>query len=48
MSLGPHAWLPHFRTDAVPALVVALGIARGADRRGARAGRPGRVAGAAA
>jgi CBS domain-containing protein len=27
MSLGPHAWLPHFRTDAVPALVVALGIA---------------------
>lgn len=27
MSLGPHAWLPHFRTDAVPALVVALGLA---------------------
>jgi CBS domain-containing protein len=27
VSLGPHAWLPHFRTDAVPALVVALGIA---------------------
>jgi len=27
MSLGPHAWMPHFRTDAVPALVVALGIA---------------------
>jgi CBS domain-containing protein len=27
MSLGPHAWLPHFRTDAVPGLVVALGIA---------------------
>src|SRR5262249_57793087 len=27
MTLGPHAWLPHFRTDAVPALVVALGIA---------------------
>ena len=27
MSLGPHAWLPHFRTDAVPALVVALGVA---------------------
>jgi CBS domain-containing protein/mannitol/fructose-specific phosphotransferase system IIA component (Ntr-type) len=27
MSLGPHAWLPHFRTDAVPALVTALGIA---------------------
>lgn len=26
VSLGPHAWLPHFRTDAVPALVVALGI----------------------
>lgn len=28
MSLGPHAWLPHFRTDAVPALVVALGLAQ--------------------
>jgi CBS domain-containing protein len=27
MTLGPQAWLPHFRTDAVPALVVALGIA---------------------
>jgi CBS domain-containing protein len=27
MSLGPHTWLPHFRTDAVPALVAALGIA---------------------
>jgi CBS domain-containing protein len=27
MSLGPHAWLPHFRTDAVRGLVVALGIA---------------------
>lgn len=27
MTLGPHAWMPHFRTDAVPALVVALGIA---------------------
>lgn len=27
MTLGPHAWLPHFRTDAVPDLVVALGIA---------------------
>ena len=29
MTLGPQAWLPHFRTDAVPALVVALGIADG-------------------
>jgi CBS domain-containing protein/mannitol/fructose-specific phosphotransferase system IIA component (Ntr-type) len=28
MSIGPHAWLPHFRTDAVSSLVVALGIAR--------------------
>jgi CBS domain-containing protein len=28
MSIGPHAWLPHFRTDAVDSLVVALGIAR--------------------
>ncbi len=27
MTLGPYAWLPHFRTDAVPAIVVALGIA---------------------
>lgn len=27
VSLGPHAWLPHFRTDAVRGLVVALGIA---------------------
>jgi CBS domain-containing protein/mannitol/fructose-specific phosphotransferase system IIA component (Ntr-type) len=27
MSLGPHAWLPHFRTDAVRGLVTALGIA---------------------
>lgn len=27
MSMGPHAWLPHYRTDAVPALVVALGVA---------------------
>jgi CBS domain-containing protein/mannitol/fructose-specific phosphotransferase system IIA component (Ntr-type) len=27
MSLGPHAWLPHFRTDAVRGLVVALGVA---------------------
>lgn len=42
MSLGPHAWLPHFRTDAVPALVVALGLAEapiprvGAEEAGAR------------
>lgn len=40
MSLGPHAWLPHFRTDAVPVLVVALGIApvpiAGGPREGAR------------
>jgi predicted transcriptional regulator len=28
MTIGPHAWLPHFRTDAVPSLIVALGIAR--------------------
>ncbi|MGH7499127.1 MAG: CBS domain-containing protein [Gemmatimonadales bacterium] len=27
VTLGPHAWLPHFRTDAVPTLVVALGVA---------------------
>lgn len=28
MSIGPHAWLPHFRTDAVRGVVAALGIAR--------------------
>lgn len=38
MSLGPHAWLPHFRTDAVPALVVALGIARAPIAGGPRDG----------
>jgi CBS domain-containing protein/mannitol/fructose-specific phosphotransferase system IIA component (Ntr-type) len=38
MSLGPHAWLPHFRTDAVPALVVALGIAPAPIACGARDG----------
>ena len=38
MSLGPHAWLPHFRTDAVPALVVALGIAPAPIAGGAREG----------
>ena len=36
MSLGPHAWLPHFRSDAVPALVVALGIAPGPIAGGPR------------
>jgi CBS domain-containing protein/mannitol/fructose-specific phosphotransferase system IIA component (Ntr-type) len=36
MSLGPHAWLPHFRTDAVPGLVVALGIADEPIAAGAR------------
>jgi CBS domain-containing protein len=45
MSLGPHAWLPHFRTDAVPALVVALGIAptavTGIRREGVREARDG-------
>lgn len=38
MSLGPHAWLPHFRTDAVPALVAALGIARAPIEGGGREG----------
>jgi CBS domain-containing protein len=38
VSLGPHAWLPHFRTDAVPALVVALGIAQGPLEGGEAAG----------
>jgi CBS domain-containing protein len=38
MSLGPHAWLPHFRSDAVPALVVALGIAPAPIAGGAREG----------
>jgi CBS domain-containing protein len=40
MTLGPHAWLPHFRTDAVPDLVVALGIAPtpivGGEREGGK------------
>jgi CBS domain-containing protein/mannitol/fructose-specific phosphotransferase system IIA component (Ntr-type) len=36
MSLGPHAWLPHFRTDAVPALVTALGIAEAPIAAGPR------------
>jgi CBS domain-containing protein len=36
MSLGPHAWLPHFRTDAVRGLVVALGIAGAPIAAGAR------------
>ena len=36
MSLGPHAWLPHFRTDAVRGLVVALGIADAPIAAGAR------------
>jgi CBS domain-containing protein len=36
MSLGPHAWLPHFRTDAVRGLVVALGIAEASIAAGAR------------
>ena len=36
MSLGPHAWLPHFRTDAVPALVTALGIAEASIAGGPR------------
>jgi Predicted transcriptional regulator with C-terminal CBS domains len=43
MSLGPHAWMPHFRTDAVPALVVALGIAESPIAGGGRepSGREG-------
>jgi CBS domain-containing protein len=40
MSLGPHAWLPHFRTDAVPGLVVALGIAARPIAAGPREGGP--------
>jgi CBS domain-containing protein len=38
MSLGPHAWLPHFRTDAVPTLVAALGIAEAPIAGDAREG----------
>ena len=44
MSLGPHAWLPHFRTDAVRGLVVALGIAEAPIAAGER--EPGAVRGA--
>jgi CBS domain-containing protein len=36
MSLGPHAWMPHFRTDAVAGIVVALGIAESPIGGGAR------------
>jgi len=43
MSLGPHAWLPHFRTDAVRGLVVALGIAEAPIAAGER--DPGAVRG---
>ena len=38
MTLGPHAWLPHFRTDAVPTLVTALGIAAAPIARAGDAG----------
>jgi CBS domain-containing protein len=42
LSLGPHAVLPHFRTDAVDAVVVALGVAptpmEGKEADGAVAG----------
>ncbi len=41
MSLGPHAWLPHFRTDAVRGLVVALGIAAEPIAAGAHAAPAG-------
>lgn len=41
LSLGPHAVLPHFRTDAVDAVVVALGVAATAmEGKGAEADGP--------
>jgi CBS domain-containing protein len=43
MSLGPHAWLPHFRTDAVRGLVVALGIAAEPITAGAQVAPAGPV-----
>ena len=46
MSLGPHAWLPHFRTDAVRGLVVALGNAEAPIASGSRAPPGGAVRGA--
>ncbi len=43
LSMGPNAFLPHFRTDAVDGVVVALGVAPGPIRRGPKAPRQARV-----
>jgi CBS domain-containing protein len=41
--MGPNAFVPHFRTDAVPSLVVALGVAPTALRQRARGPRAARI-----
>jgi CBS domain-containing protein len=43
VSMGPHAFLSHFRTDAVPEVVVALGIAGSPVRREPRSSRKARI-----
>jgi len=41
--MGPHAFLTHFRTDAVPALVVALGVSPTPIRREPKSRRQARL-----
>ncbi|MEP6571285.1 MAG: CBS domain-containing protein [Gemmatimonadota bacterium] len=41
--MGPNAFVPHFRTDAVPALVVAIGVAPSALRQRDRGPREARI-----
>ena len=43
VSMGPHAFLSHFRTDAVPDVVAALGIAGTAVRREPKSPRKARI-----
>ena len=43
LTMGPSTFLPHFRTDAVAGLVVALGVAPAPIRRQPKAPRQGRV-----
>lgn len=43
VSMGPNAFLPHFRTDAVPALVVALGVSPAPIRREPKSRRQARL-----
>jgi CBS domain-containing protein len=43
VSMGPHAFLPHFRTDAVTGIVAALGVAAAPIREGPRDPREARL-----